>query len=150
MTFAVYCREGRECRRTNGIRRMHVHLLYHNIPENGYASTYIGAMARIRRTSIARWRYRSMYSLLLIVGRLGQRGGNPILVTCAGLGYTRLLCQARRAGARCAGVVQRLVVRRARCAERDRMLGVIPLKARRAGVVLCQCGAVMRAAGQRR
>jgi hypothetical protein len=50
--------------------------------------------------------------------------------------------------ARCAGVVRRLVVLLARRALRDRVLGVIPIEARCAGVILWRCGAVMRAAGQ--
>ena len=45
--------------------------------------------------------------------------------------------------ARSAGVVRWPVVRRARRAQRDRMLRVIPPNARCAGVIACWCGAVM-------
>ena len=45
--------------------------------------------------------------------------------------------------ARCAGVVRWRVVRIARRARRDRVLGVIPPSARYAGVIACRCGAVM-------
>jgi hypothetical protein len=61
----------------------------------------------------------------------------------------RRLCQTRRAGARCAGVVRRPVVRIACCAKRDRVVGVVGLKARCASVVPCRCGTLMLAAGQR-
>jgi len=47
------------------------------------------------------------------------------------------------------GVVRRLVVRSARYGQRDRVLGVIPIEARCAGVIPCWCSAVMRAAGER-
>jgi hypothetical protein len=53
------------------------------------------------------------------------------------------LCQARRAGARCASVVRSPVVRIARGGQRDRVLGVIQIEARCAGVVSCRCGARM-------
>src|SRR3954466_10932213 len=61
----------------------------------------------------------------------------------------RQLCQARRAGARYAGVVRSLVVRNARRARRDRVLGVVLIEARCARVVPCRCGTLMLAAGQR-
>jgi hypothetical protein len=51
--------------------------------------------------------------------------------------------------ARYAGVVRSLVVLLARRALRDRVLGVIPIEARCAGVVACQCGAVMPGAHER-
>ena len=47
------------------------------------------------------------------------------------------------------GVVRRLVVRSARYGQRDRVLGVIPIEARCAGVIPCWCGAVMRGARER-
>jgi hypothetical protein len=42
------------------------------------------------------------------------------------------------------------VVRSVRRAKRDRVLTVVPANARYAGVIACWCGAVMRAAPQRR
>jgi hypothetical protein len=59
------------------------------------------------------------------------------------------LCQARRADARCAGVVRTPVVRSARYAGLDRVLGVVLASARRADVVPCGCGAVMPGADER-
>ena len=74
---------------------------------------------------------------------------HPVVVIGAGLGCAHRWRQARRAQARCAGVVRRLVVRIARCVRPDRVLGVVLIEARCAGVVLSQCGAVRRAADQR-
>jgi hypothetical protein len=72
------------------------------------------------------------------VGRLGQRGRQPVFAGDeSGAIWKRSLCQARRAGARGAGVIRALVVRIARRAERDRVLGVVLIEARYAGVVLC-------------
>jgi hypothetical protein len=50
--------------------------------------------------------------------------------------------------ARCAGVVRSPVVLFARCVERDRVLGVVLIRAGCAGVIACWCGTLMRAAGQ--
>ena len=86
---------------------------------------------------------------MLTVGRLGQRGRQSVLVTYAGRGCECPSCQARRAGARYAGVVRSPVVLIARCAQRDRVLGVIPSSARCAGVIACRRGADMRAASER-
>ena len=61
----------------------------------------------------------------------------------------RWLCQARRADARYASVVRSPVVRIARYAERDPVLGVVQIKARCAGVISCRRGAAMRAAAER-
>ena len=47
--------------------------------------------------------------------------------------------------ARYAGVVRASVVRIARCGQRDRVLGVIQIAARCAGVILCRCGALAAA-----
>src|SRR6185295_13851459 len=52
--------------------------------------------------------------------------------------------RARRAGARCAGVVRSPVVLLARGAQPDRVLRMVLISARCAGVIPCQCGAVMR------
>ena len=82
------------------------------------------------------------------LGGWGSVAGNPILVTCAGLGCARRLCQGRRAGARCAGVVRPPVVRNARCAQPDRVLGVVLMEARGAGVIACRCGTRMPGAGE--
>ncbi len=65
------------------------------------------------------------------VGRLGQRGRHS-RSGCKSRSRMRRLCHARRAGARCAGVVRWPVVRRARCGQRDRVLGVVQMSARRA------------------
>ncbi len=77
------------------------------------------------------------------LGSCGSVAGNPVLVACVDLGYERRLCQARCARARCAGVIRWPVVRIARYAARDRVLGVVQIKARRASVVPCRCGARM-------
>ncbi len=83
------------------------------------------------------------------VGWLGQRGRHSVFrvqriteahARCAG---------ARRAVARCAGVVRAFVVLLARCALRDRVLGVVPLNARYAGVISCRGGAFMPGAHER-
>jgi len=83
------------------------------------------------------------------LGGWGSVVVHPVVVIGAGLGCAHRWRQARRAQARCAGVVRRLVVRIARCVRPDRVLGVVLIEARCAGVVLSQCGAVMRAADQR-
>ena len=51
--------------------------------------------------------------------------------------------------ARCAGVVRRIVVRSARCVDRDPVLCVVSPNARYAGVISCWCGTIMLGAGQR-
>jgi hypothetical protein len=84
------------------------------------------------------------------LGGWGSVVGNPVSVICVGLVCERSSCQARRASARCAGVVGMLVVRYARCAQRDRVLGVVQIEARCASVIACQCGAVMPGAAERR
>ena len=61
----------------------------------------------------------------------------------------RASCRFRRAGARCAGVVRRPVVRRARRATRDRVLRVVLITARGAGVLACWRGTCMPAAAER-
>ena len=61
----------------------------------------------------------------------------------------RPLCQARRASARCAGVVRSPVVRSARSAERDCVLDVVLIEARCGGVRTCRRGALMPAAIER-
>ena len=53
---------------------------------------------------------------------------------------------ARRAVARAAGVIRTPVVQTAGAAECDRVRDVVPMNARRAGVIACQRGAVMRVA----
>ena len=83
------------------------------------------------------------------LGGWGSVVVHPVVVIGAGLGCAHRWRQARRAQARCAGVVRRLVVRIARCVRPDRVLGVVLIEARCAGVVLSQCGAVRRAADQR-
>ncbi len=77
------------------------------------------------------------------LGGWGSVIGNPVLVPCAGFGWGGPWCPARRAGARCAGVVRARVVRMARRATRDYVRGVIPSNARYAGVIPCRGGAVM-------
>jgi hypothetical protein len=71
------------------------------------------------------------------VGRLGQCDGSSLLVKSIRLRCPRPLCRLRHAGARCAGVVPALVVRIARCAARDRVLHVAPVKGSS-----CRCGSV--------
>jgi hypothetical protein len=72
------------------------------------------------------------------LGGWGSVVARPFLITCAGLGCECPLCQARCAGARCAGVVRWPVVLLARRARRDRVLGVIPTECS-----LCQRGSVL-------
>jgi hypothetical protein len=78
------------------------------------------------------------------LGGWGSVVGNPILVPCAILDEKPVVQRARYAG-----VVQWPVVLKARRAERERVLGVVLIKARCAGVILCWCGAVMPPAGER-
>ena len=52
--------------------------------------------------------------------------------------------------ARCAGVVRSPVVLLARCAQHDRVPLVVRIMARYAGVIVCQCGALMPRAHEHR
>jgi hypothetical protein len=72
------------------------------------------------------------------LGGWGSVVAPPFLVTCVGLECERQLCQSDRAGARRAGVVRSPVVRNVRPRQCDRVLGVIPIEARCAGVVPCR------------
>jgi hypothetical protein len=123
---------------------------------NGQASESCGPTRRCSRPLRARdrWYFERPYparSRQLNGKPLGGWGsvvGTPFLVPCAGLGCARRLCQGRRAGARCAGVVRPPVVRNARCAQPDRVLGVVLMEARGAGVIACRCGTRMPGAGE--
>ena len=60
-----------------------------------------------------------------------QRDRHPVLMVMKRIALLEgPLCQLRHAGARCAGVVRRPVVRSAGCGQRARVLDVIQIKAR--------------------
>jgi hypothetical protein len=87
--------------------------------------------------------------LTVSVVRLRRLMGRPLGGWGSVVARTFSDVHARCVSARCAGVVRRLVVLLARCGQQDRVLGVVPPNARRAGVIACPCGAVMPSAGER-
>ena len=122
--------------------RDHAQAAEHAVPADRCAHEIVGFLTRVGGALAAAERQ--------LVGRLGQRGRQPVFdFDESGAIPERSSCRLRRAGARCAGVVRRPVVRIARRAKRAYVLGVVPIMARCAGVIACWRGTFMRAASQR-
>jgi hypothetical protein len=83
-------------------------------------------------------------------GGWGTVIGTPHLVAQSIAVLERPSCRLGRAGARGARVVRRPVVRITRCGERNRIPGVVPPNARRAGRDPVRGGRHMRVAPERR